>query len=54
MSIFPCHLWQDYLLYKSCFLGPLAQSVEHLPFKEGVVGSNPTRLANSYTLIPLN
>ncbi len=24
--------------------GPLAQLVEHFPFKEGVVGSNPTRL----------
>ncbi len=24
--------------------GPLAQSVEHLPFKQGVVGSSPTRL----------
>ena len=26
------------------FFGPLAQLVEHFPFKEGVVGSNPTRL----------
>tara|TARA_B100000686_G_scaffold92251_1_gene98752 strand:+ start:445 stop:597 length:153 start_codon:yes stop_codon:yes gene_type:complete len=26
------------------FSGPLAQLVEHFPFKEGVVGSNPTRL----------
>lgn len=24
--------------------GPLAQPVEHRPFKAGVVGSNPTRL----------
>ena len=26
------------------FLGPLAQLVEHFPFKEGVIGSNPIRL----------
>ena len=26
------------------FWGPLAQSVEHLPFKERVAGSNPARL----------
>ena len=30
------------------FLGPLAQLVEHFPFKEGVVGSNPTRLTKIY------
>ena len=24
--------------------GPLAQLVEHFPFKEGVIGSNPIRL----------
>ncbi len=26
------------------FEGPLAQLVEHFPFKEGVIGSNPIRL----------
>ncbi len=26
------------------FQGPLAQLVEHFPFKEGVIGSNPIRL----------
>jgi pilus assembly protein TadC len=26
------------------FAGPLAQSVEHLPFKQGVAGSSPARL----------
>ena len=26
------------------FAGPLAQLVEHLPFKQGVAGSNPARL----------
>ena len=26
------------------FTGPLAQLVEHFPFKEGVIGSNPIRL----------
>ena len=26
------------------FLGPLAQLVEHLPFKEGVDGSSPSGL----------
>ena len=30
------------------FLGPLAQLVEHFPFKEGVIGSNPIRLTKSY------
>ncbi len=30
--------------YINTFSGPLAQLVEHFPFKEGVVGSNPTRL----------
>ena len=29
-------------------LGPLAQLVEHFPFKEGVVGSNPTRLTKLF------
>src|SRR5262245_5431504 len=28
---------------------PLAQSVEHLPFKQGVVGSIPTRVTNLAT-----
>ena len=32
--------------YRNDFQGPLAQLVEHFPFKEGVVGSNPTRLTN--------
>ena len=27
--------------------GPLAQLVEHLPFKQGVAGSNPARLIDS-------
>ena len=29
------------------FLEPLAQSVEHFPIKEGVIGSNPIRLTYS-------
>ena len=29
------------------FVGPLAQLVEHFPFKEGVIGSNPIRLTNT-------
>ena len=32
------------LVYKDNFLGPLAQLVEHLPFKEGVDGSSPSGL----------
>src|SRR5712691_6878257 len=31
----------------SISFGPLAQSVEHLPFKQGVAGSNPARLMSS-------
>ena len=27
--------------------GPLAQLVEHFPFKEGVIGSNPIRLTKN-------
>tara|TARA_B100000886_G_scaffold322034_1_gene264714 strand:- start:2019 stop:2192 length:174 start_codon:yes stop_codon:yes gene_type:complete len=34
------------LIYKSSILGPLAQLVEHLPFKEGVDGSSPSGLTN--------
>ena len=30
--------------YSNTVLGPLAQLVEHFPFKEGVIGSNPIRL----------
>ena len=30
--------------YTNTFCGPLAQLVEHFPFKEGVIGSNPIRL----------
>ena len=29
------------------FFGPLAQLVEHLPFKEGVDGSSPSGLTKS-------
>ena len=31
-------------------MGPLAQLVEHFPFKEGVIGSNPIRLTKNYIL----
>ena len=31
------------------FNGPLAQLVEHLPFKQGVAGSNPARLIDFST-----
>lgn len=37
--------------YSNSCLGPLAQLVEHFPFKEGVVGSNPTRLTKKKTLL---
>ena len=33
--------------YSNIFLGPLAQLVEHFPFKEGVIGSNPIRLTKN-------
>ena len=33
--------------YSNTFLGPLAQLVEHFPFKEGVIGSNPIRLTKN-------
>ncbi len=39
------------LIYKRSSLGPLAQLVEHLPFKEGVDGSSPSGLTNYNTLI---
>ena len=32
--------------------GPLAQSVEHLPFKQRVAGSSPARLTNSPNGLP--
>ena len=35
--------------YSNTFLGPLAQLVEHFPFKEGVIGSNPIRLTKKPT-----
>ena len=30
----------------------LAQQVEHIPFKDGVVGSNPTRITKESSLTP--
>jgi hypothetical protein len=36
---FPCYSFR--------IAGPLAQTVEHLPFKQGVAGSNPARLIKS-------
>lgn len=30
--------------------GPLAQLVEHIPFKDGVDGSNPSRLTFPHTI----
>ena len=33
--------------YSNTDLGPLAQLVEHFPFKEGVIGSNPIRLTKT-------
>ena len=30
----------------------LAQQVEHIPFKDGVVGSNPTRITKGSSLTP--
>jgi hypothetical protein len=35
---FPCYSFR--------IAGPLAQTVEHLPFKQGVAGSSPARLIN--------
>ena len=32
------------------FFGPLAQVVEHLPFKERVAGSSPARLTKTSTI----
>ena len=37
--------------YRNDFQGPLAQLVEHFPFKEGVVGSNPTRLTTTISTL---
>ena len=34
--------------YKRILLGPLAQLVEHLPFKEGVDGSSPSGLTKKF------
>ena len=40
-SSHPCHAFPDGpILFHTCH-APLAQSVEHLPFKQGVRGSNP-------------
>jgi hypothetical protein len=36
---FPCYSFR--------IAGPLAQTVEHLPFKQGVAGSSPARLMSS-------
>jgi hypothetical protein len=36
---FPCYSFR--------IAGPLAQTVEHLPFKQGVAGSSPARLINN-------
>ena len=42
-SSHPCHAFSDGpILFYMCH-APLAQSVEHLPFKQGVRGSNPRR-----------
>jgi hypothetical protein len=39
---FPCYSFR--------IAGPLAQTVEHLPFKQGVAGSSPARLINNLQL----
>ena len=38
----------EYHVRESSFGGPLAQAVEHLPFKQRVVGSSPTRLTTNH------
>ena len=38
---------KDLKEYSNYFFGPLAQLVEHFPFKEGVIGSNPIRLTKN-------
>ena len=38
----------NFELYRHHSDGPLAQLVEQFPFKEWVVGSNPTGLTNNY------
>ena len=38
---------KDLKEYSNYFFGPLAQLVEHFPFKEGVIGSNPIRLTRN-------
>ena len=40
--------------YRNVFLGPLAQLVEHFPFKEGVIGSNPIRLTKKLPFFVCN
>ena len=47
MSICILGLKENLKKYSNIFQGPLAQLVEHFPFKEGVIGSNPIRLTKS-------
>ena len=42
-SSHPCHAFSDAPILLHMCHAPLAQSVEHLPFKQGVRGSNPRR-----------
>ena len=41
-----------WVLWYTSGCGPLAQVAEHLPFKQGVAGSNPARLT-SYDMDPV-
>ena len=42
---------KDLKEYINMFTGPLAQLVEHFPFKEGVIGSNTIRLTKNQLII---
>ena len=42
-SYFCTRNWRQTILHK---VDPLAQQVEHIPFKDGVLGSNPKRITN--------
>ena len=41
MSYLCTRFWNKAINFK---VDPLAQSVEHIPFKDGVLGSNPKRV----------
>ncbi len=41
------------LIKKNSSEGPVAQLVEHLPFKQGVLGPNPSRVTKGILIIKL-